>query len=96
MCARCAADPHKFSAACGLLNALDMSGTGLDLFDAHDARTEQIWRSLEAVAQPAYFLSWAWIENWLAVLPSDERPSHTTASPQRRSSSRSAACAVTS
>jgi CelD/BcsL family acetyltransferase involved in cellulose biosynthesis len=75
MCARCAADPHKFSAACGLLNALDMSGTGLDLFDAHDARTEQIWRSLEAVAQPAYFLSWAWIENWLAVLPSDERPS---------------------
>src|SRR5690349_3712403 len=58
-----------------LAECLDMDRKGLDLLDAGDPRTEQIWRSLEAVAQPAYFLSWAWMENWLASLPADEQPS---------------------
>ncbi|HEX5063183.1 MAG TPA: GNAT family N-acetyltransferase [Kofleriaceae bacterium] len=35
---------------------------------------ERLWRSLEAHAQSSYFLSWAFIENWLAALPEDERP----------------------
>jgi len=52
-----------------------MDRKGLDLLDARDPLTEQIWRSLEARAQPAYFLSWAWIENWLSALPADELPS---------------------
>src|SRR5690349_19169424 len=47
----------------------------LDLVDARDPRVESIWRSLEAVARPSYFLSWGWIENWLASLPIDELPS---------------------
>jgi CelD/BcsL family acetyltransferase involved in cellulose biosynthesis len=58
-----------------LAECLDMDRKGLDLLDAGDPRTEQIWRSLEAVAQPAYFLSWAWMENWLSSLPADEKPS---------------------
>ncbi|HSD86534.1 MAG TPA: GNAT family N-acetyltransferase [Kofleriaceae bacterium] len=52
-----------------------MDRKGLDFLDARDPRTEQIWRSLEAIARPSYFLSWAWIENWLAALPADELPS---------------------
>lgn len=47
---------------------------GLELIDARDAHVERLWRSLEAHAQPSYFLSWGFIENWLAALPSDERP----------------------
>lgn len=52
-----------------------MDRRALDLVDARDARVERIWRSLEANAQPSYFLSWGWIENWLAALPADETPS---------------------
>ncbi len=52
-----------------------MESHGLEILDARDPRTEQIWRGLEAVAQPSYFLSWAWIDNWLSSLPDDEAPS---------------------
>jgi CelD/BcsL family acetyltransferase involved in cellulose biosynthesis len=30
---------------------------------------EAIWAALAAAARPSYFLSWAWVENWLATLP---------------------------
>jgi hypothetical protein len=46
----------------------------LELIDARDTRVEPIWRALEAVARPTYFLTWGWIENWLASLPVDEIP----------------------
>lgn len=46
----------------------------LQLLDARDPRVETIWRRLEVAASPAYFLSWGWIENWLACLPDQERP----------------------
>jgi CelD/BcsL family acetyltransferase involved in cellulose biosynthesis len=49
--------------------------TALDLLAGRDPRVEQIWRSLEAQGQPPYFLSWGWIENWLAALPADDTPS---------------------
>jgi CelD/BcsL family acetyltransferase involved in cellulose biosynthesis len=51
-----------------------MSGSHLHLIDAHDPHVERIWQTLEAVAQPSYFLSWGFIENWLAALPADELP----------------------
>jgi CelD/BcsL family acetyltransferase involved in cellulose biosynthesis len=52
-----------------------MDRNGLDLIAAGDPRIESIWRALEAQAQPSYFLTWGWIENWLAALPAEERPS---------------------
>jgi CelD/BcsL family acetyltransferase involved in cellulose biosynthesis len=52
-----------------------MDRKALDLVDARHPCVEGIWRSLEAYAQPSYFLTWGWIENWLASLPSNEVPS---------------------
>jgi CelD/BcsL family acetyltransferase involved in cellulose biosynthesis len=46
----------------------------LELVDPHAARAETIWRDLERTARPAYFLTWGWIENWLATLPRSEAP----------------------
>lgn len=46
----------------------------LEIIDAKDLRCERIWRALEAQAEPTYFLSWGWVENWLASLPVDELP----------------------
>jgi CelD/BcsL family acetyltransferase involved in cellulose biosynthesis len=46
----------------------------LELVDPHAARAEAIWRDLERTARPAYFLTWGWIENWLAMLPRGEAP----------------------
>src|SRR5579859_459777 len=34
-------------------------------------RIREIWLGLSAVAQPSYFLSWSWTENWLELLPPD-------------------------
>ncbi|HEY5923519.1 MAG TPA: GNAT family N-acetyltransferase [Kofleriaceae bacterium] len=51
------------------------TGRGLELIDARDAHVERIWRALEAHTQSSYFLSWGFIENWLAALPADELPS---------------------
>jgi CelD/BcsL family acetyltransferase involved in cellulose biosynthesis len=47
----------------------------LELIDARDPHVERIWQRLEAFAQPSYFLSWGFIENWLAALPAEELPS---------------------
>jgi len=46
----------------------------LELIDPHGARAETIWRDLEEATRPAYFLTWGWIENWLAMLPRAEAP----------------------
>jgi len=46
----------------------------LDVVDAYDRRAEAIWRPLEAASRPSYFLSWGWIENWLACLPREIAP----------------------
>jgi CelD/BcsL family acetyltransferase involved in cellulose biosynthesis len=40
----------------------------------HPLQVAAIWRSLEAAAQPLYFLTWGWIVTWLACLPRDEVP----------------------
>ncbi len=47
---------------------------GLELIDACDPHVERIWQSLEATARSSYFLSWGWIQSWLAALPAHERP----------------------
>ena len=58
-----------------LLNVCPMTGPrALELIDAMDPRVEPTWRALEAKATPAYFLTWGWVENWLATLPAEERP----------------------
>jgi CelD/BcsL family acetyltransferase involved in cellulose biosynthesis len=46
----------------------------LELLDAREPRVEATWRLLEARAQPPFFLSWGWVENWRAALPADETP----------------------
>ena len=46
-----------------------MSAWELDLLDARSREVEPAWRNLERVALPAYFLTWGWVENWLALLP---------------------------
>lgn len=51
-----------------------MDRRALDLLATSDPAIERIWRSLEAVAHPSYFLSWGWVSNWLAALPVAERP----------------------
>jgi len=38
------------------------------------ASLEREWRALEAVAERGFFLSWAWIGNWLATLPPTIEP----------------------
>ncbi|MFH1079607.1 MAG: GNAT family N-acetyltransferase [Pseudomonadota bacterium] len=37
-------------------------------------RIRKIWESLEAGANSSYFLSWGWIENWIASLPDHAKP----------------------
>ncbi len=34
-------------------------------------RIEEIWTNLNSVSDASYFLSWGWIENWIASLPKD-------------------------
>jgi CelD/BcsL family acetyltransferase involved in cellulose biosynthesis len=46
----------------------------LEIIDPYAARVETIWRDLERTAPPAYFLTWGWLENWLAMLPRSETP----------------------
>jgi CelD/BcsL family acetyltransferase involved in cellulose biosynthesis len=50
------------------------SAPGLTWLDARDPAVEAVWRTLEAAARPAYFLTWGWIENWLAALPTESMP----------------------
>src|SRR5262245_19053602 len=42
--------------------------------ESTDPRVEEIWRALEARSAASFFLSWGWIENWLACLPRDAQP----------------------
>jgi hypothetical protein len=37
-------------------------------------RMKEIWESLEKSANTSYFLSWGWIENWIASLPDHAKP----------------------
>jgi hypothetical protein len=46
----------------------------LDLVDPYAPQAELLWRALEREARPAYFLTWGWVENWLAMLPHNEAP----------------------
>ena len=45
----------------------------LELLDPYAPPAEQIWRELDEAAPRSYFVSWAWIENWLACLPREVR-----------------------
>ena len=46
----------------------------LELVDPFSSRVATAWRALEERARPSYFLTWGWIENWLACLPTQEAP----------------------
>src|SRR5262245_2162937 len=46
----------------------------LEILDPCAPRAETIWRELELTERPPYFLTWGWIENWLAMLPRAEAP----------------------
>lgn len=46
----------------------------MQLIDPHSPRAHDVWRALAAAAPPSYFLSWGWIENWLALLPAARTP----------------------
>jgi CelD/BcsL family acetyltransferase involved in cellulose biosynthesis len=47
----------------------------LELLDAREPRAEATWRDLETRAfRSPYFLSWGWVETWLAALPEERRP----------------------
>lgn len=48
------------------------------LSDPDHPRVEAIWRALEARSDAPYFLSWGWIENWLACLPPEHAPQLAT------------------
>jgi len=50
----------------------------MELCVARSPRVEPIWRELEARAQPSYFQTWGWIENWLAFVPRDAAPQLAT------------------
>lgn len=46
----------------------------VELIAGDPSGIESIWRTLERRVNPSYFLSWGWVENWLACLPRRERP----------------------
>lgn len=46
----------------------------LELLDPTAPAVEPIWRALERAAPPAYFLSWGWVETWLALVPREHAP----------------------
>lgn len=48
----------------------------LEVVDAYSPDAERIWRELEAQRPDprGYFLSWGWVENWLACLPPEHAP----------------------
>lgn len=55
-------------------SAISVASAELALLDAHDPRVASIWQTLEAAVRPAYFLTWAWMETWLSVLPRTAMP----------------------
>ncbi len=46
----------------------------VELVEPRSAEAETIWRTLQQACRPAYFLTWGWISNWLAMLPDKELP----------------------
>ena len=70
---RGATPPAGRSLAAGT-DRIALAGLGLTLLDARDPSVGPIWRALEAVARPSYFLSWGWTTTWLAALPADALP----------------------
>lgn len=46
----------------------------LDLVDPKSPDVERTWRELDAQNPRSYFLSWGWVENWLASLPRARLP----------------------
>lgn len=46
----------------------------MTILDAGDPRVATTWQALEAAARPTYFLTWAWMERWIAALPASTRP----------------------
>ncbi|HSN26372.1 MAG TPA: GNAT family N-acetyltransferase [Kofleriaceae bacterium] len=45
----------------------------VEILDAHDHRAGPIWKALET-GNANYFLSWTWIDHWLASLPRPHAP----------------------
>lgn len=46
----------------------------LHLIDGRDAEAQRTWTELEKTAPRSFFLSWGWMENWLACLPPEHAP----------------------
>lgn len=46
----------------------------LDLLDPYSDDAGSVWRTLESAAPTSYFLSWPWVENWLACVPRRAAP----------------------
>jgi CelD/BcsL family acetyltransferase involved in cellulose biosynthesis len=62
------------SSRTGLTSRYHATDVHLALVDPSDAAVERIWRELTEATPPSYFLSWGWIETWLACLPGDRAP----------------------
>lgn len=43
-------------------------------FEASAPQVQVIWRALESRVRPSYFLTWSWVEMWLASLPREGMP----------------------
>jgi hypothetical protein len=55
----------------GHLRGLTSRDVQLELVDPYSPRAAHIWNEL---ACSSYFLTWGWVENWLACLPADRAP----------------------
>ncbi len=42
--------------------------------DGNLKQIKEIWENLEKIGNTSYFLSWGWIENWIASLPDHAKP----------------------
>jgi CelD/BcsL family acetyltransferase involved in cellulose biosynthesis len=63
--------PRLADGHCDGLVSIDVK---LALVDPYSSDAERIWRDLEGASRPAYFLTWAWVSNWLACLPRSHAP----------------------
>lgn len=46
----------------------------LELIDPYCPDVERVWRGLDEPSTRSFFLSWSWMENWLACLPRAHAP----------------------
>ena len=46
----------------------------LELLDPLSPAAERTWRALDEAHPRSYFVSWGWMENWLACLPREHLP----------------------